>query len=83
MGSVLIKIFVNTLTVFRCIFTSAMPFLIDKVSNITFLIIIAALFFTDCLDGFISRTCKVQTLFGSMMDTIADHAELAEQYLIS
>mgnify|MGYP003498840544 CR=1 FL=1 len=30
------------------------------------------MFFTDCLDGFISRKCKAQTLFGSIMDTIAD-----------
>lgn len=72
MDKVGIKVFVNALTVFRCIFTFAMPYLIDRVSNLAFLIIIAILFFTDCLDGFISRKCKAQTLFGSIIDTIAD-----------
>lgn len=72
MNNIGVKILVNALTIFRCIFTFAMPFLIERVSNVAFLIIIAALFFTDCLDGFISRKCKAQTLFGSMMDTIAD-----------
>lgn len=72
MDKVGIKVFVNALTVFRCLFTFAMPYLINTVSNMAFLIIIAILFFTDCLDGFISRKCKAQTLFGSIMDTIAD-----------
>lgn len=49
-----------------------MPFLMKKVSDLAFLIIIGILFFTDCLDGFISRKCHSQTLFGSIMDTIAD-----------
>ena len=72
MNKVGVKIFVNALTVFRCIFTFAMPYLINRVSNFTFLIIIAILFFTDYLDGCLSRECKVQTLFGSIMDTVAD-----------
>lgn len=72
MNKIGIKIFVNSLTVFRCIFTFAMPFLMKKVSDLAFLIIIGILFFTDCLDGFISRKCHAQTLFGSIMDTIAD-----------
>ena len=72
MGKVGVKIFVNALTMFRCVFTFAMPFLINKVSYLTFLIIVGILFFTDLLDGFISRTCKAQTLFGSIMDTVAD-----------
>lgn len=67
-----IKVFVNALTVFRCFFTFAMPFLINRVPNNVFLIIIVVLYFTDWMDGFISRKCKVQTLFGSVMDTIAD-----------
>lgn len=72
LGKVGVKIFVNALTIFRCVFTFAMPFLINKVSYLTFLIIVGILFFTDLLDGFISRTCKAQTLFGSIMDTVAD-----------
>lgn len=72
LGKIGIKIFVNALTIFRCFFTFAMPFLIDKVSDLTFLITVGILFLTDLLDGFISRICKVQTLFGSVMDTVAD-----------
>lgn len=67
-----VKIFVNALTIFRCFFTFAMPFLIDSVSDLTFLITVGILFLTDLLDGFISRLCKAQTLFGSVMDTVAD-----------
>lgn len=67
-----IKVFVNALTIFRCIFTFAMPFLMDRITDGVFLTMIIALYFTDWLDGFISRKCKVQTLFGSMMDTLAD-----------
>lgn len=72
MGKIGVKIFVNALTIFRCIFTFAMPFLIDRVSDLTFLVTVGILFLTDLLDGFISRVCKVQTLFGSIMDTVAD-----------
>lgn len=72
MGKIGVKIFVNALTIFRCIFTFAMPFLIDKVSDLAFLVTVGILFLTDLLDGFISRVCKVQTLFGSIMDTVAD-----------
>lgn len=72
MNKVGIKVFVNTLTVFRCIFTFAMPFLVDKVLDGAFIIMVIALYFTDWLDGFISRKCGVQTLFGSIMDTVAD-----------
>lgn len=72
MNKVGIKIFVNALTIFRCIFTFAMPALINKVPNATFIFIIAFLYFTDWIDGFVSRKFKAQTLFGSVMDTIAD-----------
>jgi len=67
-----LKVFVNALTVFRCIFTFAMPFLVDRVVDVAFIVIVAILYFTDWLDGFISRKCGVQTLFGSIMDTVAD-----------
>ena len=67
-----IKVFVNMLTVFRCIFTFAMPFLVDRVVNAAFIVIVAVLYFTDWIDGFVSRKCGVQTVFGSIMDTVAD-----------
>lgn len=66
------KFFVNALTIFRCIFTFAMPYLISRISNWNFIIIVVILFLTDWVDGFLSRKCKVQTLFGSIADTIAD-----------
>lgn len=72
MNKVGIKVFVNALTVFRCIFTFAMPFLVDKVLDGAFIVMVIGLYFTDWLDGFISRKCGVQTLFGSIMDTVAD-----------
>ena len=72
MNKVGIKVFVNVLTVFRCLFTFAMPFLINKATNVTFIIIVAVLYLTDWVDGFVSRKCGVQTLFGSIMDTVAD-----------
>ncbi|MBQ9313464.1 MAG: CDP-alcohol phosphatidyltransferase family protein [Clostridia bacterium] len=67
-----VKVFVNALTVFRCIFTFAMPFLVDRVVDAAFIVMVAVLYFTDWIDGFVSRKCGVQTLFGSIMDTVAD-----------
>ena len=66
------KIFVNALTVSRLVFTFAMPFLFNKISSTAFIWIIIALYTTDWFDGFLSRKFGVQTLFGSIMDTIAD-----------
>lgn len=68
------KIFVNAITIFRCVFTFVMPFLINRIGNKAFLVTVMILYFTDWIDGFISRKCKVQTLFGSLMDTLADKA---------
>ena len=72
MNKIGIKVFVNALTVFRCIFTFAMPFLVDKVVNAAFIVMVVVLYFTDWVDGFVSRKCGVQSLFGSIMDTVAD-----------
>jgi len=41
-------------------------------SNKFFIINIVILFLTDWVDGILARKYKVQTLFGSIMDTIAD-----------
>ena len=68
----LIKIFVNLLTISRIIFSIFLIFNATKLSNITFLMIVAILFLTDQLDGFLARKYKVQTLFGAVMDTVAD-----------
>lgn len=66
------KIFVNFLTMLRLIFSIIIIFLVDKISNLSFLFIIAFLFITDFLDGYLSRKFKVQTKFGAVMDTVAD-----------
>lgn len=66
------KVFVNALTVSRFLFTFTMPFLFNKISNTAFISIIIVLYITDWFDGFLSRKFGVQTLFGSIMDTVAD-----------
>jgi len=68
----LIKIFVNLLTISRIVFSVFLIFNATKLSNITFLMIVAILFLTDQLDGLLARKFKVQTLFGAVMDTVAD-----------
>ena len=49
-----------------------MPFLMNQLDNITFIMIVILLYITDWIDGFMSRKFGVQTLFGSVMDTLAD-----------
>lgn len=66
------KIFVNIITTMRFIYTLALPVLKVKVSKLAFIINIGILFITDSIDGILARKFKVQTLYGSMMDTIAD-----------
>lgn len=68
------KIFVNLLTTIRFAYTLILPLLKAKISNKAFLINIVILFFTDSLDGALARKFKVQTLYGSIMDTVADKA---------
>ncbi len=66
------KIFVNALTVSRIIGSLIFP--VIWVTGDPKLIIIYAVFLmlTDSLDGKLARHFNVQTLFGMMMDTIAD-----------
>lgn len=66
-----IKVLVNVLTISRIIFSLLLIFFI-KLSDITFLILIAILLLTDQIDGVLARKFKVQTLFGAIMDSIAD-----------
>lgn len=68
------KVFVNLITTIRFIYTLALPVLKAKVSKLAFIINIGILFLTDSIDGTLARKFKVQTLYGSMMDTIADKA---------
>ena len=66
------KIFVNLLTTIRFAYTLILPILKLKISNTAFIINIVILFMTDSWDGILARKFKVQTLYGSVMDTIAD-----------
>lgn len=66
------KIIVNLITTFRCLFVFYLAFLFGKIKNILFLIIASLLFLTDFIDGLLARKYKVQTNYGATMDTIAD-----------
>lgn len=66
------KVLVNIITGLRLVFTIILPIMKERVSMWAFIIDIALLFLTDFLDGFLARKFKVQTLFGSLLDTIAD-----------
>lgn len=68
------KIFVNLITTFRFIDSIALFFLKDRVSQYFFIINIIFIFLTDSIDGICARKFKVQTMYGSVMDAIADKA---------
>ena len=68
----IMKIFVNLLTISRIIFSIYLLINTNKISDITFLTLVAVLFFTDSLDGILARKFNVQTLFGAVMDFVAD-----------
>lgn len=66
------KIFVNSITTFRFLYTLFLPILRNKMSDGFFIINIVLLFLTDSIDGTLARKYNVQTIYGSGMDTIAD-----------
>ena len=66
------KIIVNGLTLSRIGATILLPVLIGSLSAISFLLLMGAILFTDCLDGLLARKWKVSTLFGSLADMTAD-----------
>lgn len=66
------KIIVNSLTLSRVLGTIAMPVLFNALSAPIFLLVVAAILFTDCLDGILARHWKVSTIFGSLLDMGAD-----------
>lgn len=66
------KVLVNLITALRLVLTFLLPVMKDKISIWAFIIDIALLFLTDFFDGFLARKFKVQTLFGSLLDKIAD-----------
>ena len=66
------KILVNLMTTIRFVYTLILPILKLKISQTAFVINIIILFLTDSWDGLLARKYKVQTLYGSVMDTVAD-----------
>ncbi|MBR3133169.1 MAG: CDP-alcohol phosphatidyltransferase family protein [Clostridia bacterium] len=68
------KIIVNSITTIRFLCALMTPILKFFVSDKAFIISIIILFMSDSIDGFLARKFKVQSLYGSFMDTIADKA---------
>lgn len=66
------KWIVNGLTGTRVLATLMMPFLINVLSPIGFLILIGNVLLTDAIDGFLARRWEVSTIFGSLFDMGAD-----------
>ena len=69
-----IKFFVNLLTTLRFLSIIVLIIIFKKVSHRLFILTISLLFLTDFIDGKLARKYKVQTIYGSNMDTIADKA---------
>lgn len=66
------KIFVNFITTFRFLDSLALFFLKGRISSYLFIANIIFIFLTDSIDGIFARKFKVQTVYGSSMDAIAD-----------
>lgn len=72
MNNKFMKFLVNFITISRLIFSWFFVFLSESIEYHFLLLLIIILFLTDFIDGFLARKFKVQTLFGSMLDTLAD-----------
>lgn len=68
------KLFVNILTTLRLIFSLILPIFWFNVPNTLLILSIILIFLTDFVDGFLARKFKVQTLYGSLLDVVADKA---------
>lgn len=68
------KILVNLITTFRFLYALILPVIKAKVSNLAFIVNIVVLLLSDSLDGILARKYKIQTLYGAIMDTLADKA---------
>lgn len=63
---------VNTITFIRLIGAFALPFVYIKYGASICAITTIFLFATDAIDGFLARTLKISTFFGSAMDGLSD-----------
>lgn len=66
------KIIVNSLTLSRIGGMLLLPILFNVLSAPIFLLVLATLLFTDCLDGILARKFDVSTIGGSILDMSAD-----------
>ncbi len=66
------KIIVNSITMTRVIGTFLMPFVSSKFTALELVTYIILLLITDSIDGIMARRLQVSTLFGALLDTLAD-----------
>lgn len=66
------KVFVNALTLIRLLATFILPFVWRILSPLGIIIFVSCVLLTDFFDGLFARTFHVQSLFGSVLDTVAD-----------
>lgn len=66
------KKFVNILTLMRILATILLPFLWRVLNPTILLIFVVLILLTDFFDGLLARTFHVQSIFGTIMDVVAD-----------
>lgn len=66
------KKFVNILTMMRIVATFLLPFLWRVLKPEILLVFVSLILLTDFFDGLLARTFHVQSMFGSIMDAVAD-----------
>ncbi|MDD4406784.1 MAG: CDP-alcohol phosphatidyltransferase family protein [Bacilli bacterium] len=72
MENKLSKIIVNSITMIRIIGTFSLPIASIILSTWGLIFYLICLLLTDAIDGFLARKLNSSTLFGSLLDTIAD-----------
>lgn len=65
-------VIVNLITSIRLIGAFTLPFIYHNYGASTVSMYIILLFLTDAIDGFLARTLKVSTFFGSLLDASSD-----------
>lgn len=66
------KKFVNILTLSRLLATLFLPIIWHYLKPLYIVIFVALVLLTDAIDGFLARKFHVMSLFGSLLDSIAD-----------